>query len=350
MTDFELVSVTDSDRWRSILPANRSVFGSLEYCRIAEMAGAGVPRLFAHRSPEGSSAYPFFSRPIGSLPFAIGEVDLSDTSTPDYTGPIPLEVSAGWQVSELQRAFAAWAADSGVVAEFAHLNPFTSQLDGSDFLRFDRDIVWIDLRKPLERMWEEDFSHACRKNIKRAQKEEVRVYQGTTVSDVEQFHRVYIATMRRNQARSQYFFPLSFFMRFREDLPSNSTFLMAEQQGRVIAATLYLHDDANVYSYLGGADHEAQSSRPTNAIVYEAIRLNQEAGRSRMILGGGYRGEDGIFTFKSSFSPLRARFFTYRRVHNALKYNTLNAAWQHFYGAQLPETFFPAYRYIPPAP
>ena len=48
MTDFELVSVTDSDRWRSILPANRSVFGSLEYCRIAEMAGAGVPRLFAH--------------------------------------------------------------------------------------------------------------------------------------------------------------------------------------------------------------------------------------------------------------------------------------------------------------
>ncbi len=141
----------------------------------------------------------------------------------------------------------------------------------------------------------------------------MRVFQATTADHIREFSRIYTHTMARNDASGRYYFSPEYFEAFFETMPDNTCFMLAEHRGRVIAGTLYLHDDTDVYSYLGGADQEFQQIRPTNAVVHETIQWAQGAGKQRLILGGGYHSDDGIFRYKSSFSPLRARFHVYRR-------------------------------------
>ena len=98
------------------------------------------------------------------------------------------------------------------------------------------------------------------------------MYAAASEADVRELHRIYTLTMDRQGASERHYLPYEYFAAIRERLPDNSRILLAEHDGRVVAATLYLHDSADAYSYLGGADHDAQRVRPTNAIVDEMIR------------------------------------------------------------------------------
>jgi lipid II:glycine glycyltransferase (peptidoglycan interpeptide bridge formation enzyme) len=124
--------------------------------------------------------------------------------------------------------------------------------------------------------------------------------------------------------------------------------VLAEYRNQIVAATLYLYDDVDVYSYLGGADKAFQQIRPTNAVVYATINWARQQGKRRLILGGGYLPDDGIFRFKASFSPLRAHFRVYRHVHLPAEYHRVCQAWSSYYGKrELELNYFPAYRSLP---
>ena len=154
--------------------------------------------------------------------------------------------------------------------------------------------------------------------------------------------------MDRNQAADKYYFSLDYFMDFSRLMPQNARFALALYQDKVVAGTLYLHDDDNIYSYLGGADQGFQHLRPTNALIYETILWGQGMGKQRLILGGGYKPNDGISRFKGSFSPLRANFHVYKRIHMSKTYLELCNQWSAHNGQSIKqEAFFPAYRAIP---
>jgi lipid II:glycine glycyltransferase (peptidoglycan interpeptide bridge formation enzyme) len=211
----------------------------------------------------------------------------------------------------------------------------------------DREIVYIDLTLNDSQLWEKSFTHACRKNIKRSRNENIRTVEAVNVGDIKEFHRVYTQTMDRNLASDKYYYPLEYFVAFFEQMPNNARFVLAIKQDQVIAGTLYLHDDTDVYSYLGGADQLFQQARPTNAVVYDTIAWARQSGKKRIILGGGYKPDDGIFRFKASFSPLRAQFRIYKRIHLSQTYDNLCKTWVEYYNLPIEGTYFPAYRALP---
>lgn len=337
------------ERWRSALPASRSVFGSFEFASLLQDHHGYRPLLFSFRQGEAQIAYPLLLRGFYDLPFPAAAQGW-DTKTPEYTGPVPLgEVGVG-EARSFRRAFREFCRELNIVAEFAHLHPWH---DWRPLLEegaaFDRELVYVDLSQPIDRLWEQSFNHACRKNIQRARRENVRVFPARGLDDLKEFHRIYLETMERNAASASYYFPLDYFTRIFFDLPENAIFLLAEHQDRIVAGTLYMHDDENVYSYLGGADHAYQQVRPTNAVIYEAVCWGRRLGKRRLILGGGYRPDDGIFRFKATFSPLRAAFYTYRRIHQGELYDSLCSAWaSHFNLEQASGSYFPQYRASPP--
>ena len=338
--------------WRSVLPASRSVFGSVEFCSIVQDLQGQQACLFVLAEDHGQIAYPFFLRGTNVLPYNQRQTPGWDTRTPEYTGPVLLEPISPRVAASFRQSFVQLSAEIGIVAEFAHLHPWEANHDllNQAGLQHDRQIVYVDLTQSSEQLWQESFNHACRKNIRRAQHENVRVFRAQTAADVQEFHRIYIGTMDRNQAAGHYYFPLSYFTGLLEARPDNTLMLLAEYQGRVVAGTLYMVDGDNLYSYLGGANQEYQQVRPTNAVVYAAIEWGQAHGQQRLILGGGYQPDDGIFRFKSSFSPLRADFYTYRWVHLPDEYQRLCQAWSTYYAAPLAEGhFFPLYRSAPPS-
>jgi lipid II:glycine glycyltransferase (peptidoglycan interpeptide bridge formation enzyme) len=239
--------------------------------------------------------------------------------------------------------------DAGVVAEFAHLHPWKANPELVGGGEPDREIVWVDAALDEERLWRESYSKACRKNLNRAEREGVTVREAGSEADIAAFHRIYIGTMERNEAAPGYYFDRDYFQAIFEEMPGSARFALAWHEGEVVAATLYLHDADDVYSYLGGADHDHQQLRPTNAVVHETIRWAREQGKRRLILGGGYRPDDGIFRFKASFSPERATLRLARRIHLQDDYDALVGAWRERHRSPSPEpsSYFPLYRARP---
>ena len=345
----EVVFTTDDAAgWRSVLPAEDSAFGSVEFARVAERHQGVQARLYVLQDRTARVAYPFFTRPIRSATpgFHVGG-RLSDTTSPDFTGPLTRGVPPPALAAEFPQRLSTFFNRHHIVAEFIHLHPwkaFTKALR-PPCLNFDREIVYVDLTRPEQQLWEGSFSHACRKNIKRSEREHVRIFEATTRADIGEFHRIYVQTMRERNALKHYFFSLDYFTDIFDDMRGSARFVLAEYRDQVIAGTLYLHDRDDIYSYLGGADLDFQHVRPTNAVIYDTIVWGQSQAKKRLILGGGYSPDDGILRFKASFSPLRADFLVYRCVHLPETYDALCRSRSRSQGRDTqPNAYFPGYR------
>jgi serine/alanine adding enzyme len=343
----EVLTLADEDRWREVLPASDGVFASFEFAAIHQRHSGGEARLFAFAASGGTIAHAVVLRPAPERPFADATARrLFDAATPPYTGPFARSRIGVDTRAAFVDAFERWCAEAGVVTEFGHLHPWrarTEMLEPAD-LAIDREIVYVDLTLDPERLWRESFTRACRKNINRARREGVRVFEATTEAHALELHRIYQQTMARRGALDAYRVAPGYFPAFLDRMPDNARILLAEHDGRVVAATLYLHDDDDAYSYLGGADHEFQSLRPTNAVVHDMILWGRQRGIKRLILGGGYGPGDGILRFKSSFSPLRREFQVYRRVHLPDAYDELVERWRERGAGADPGGYFPPYR------
>jgi len=239
-----------------------------------------------------------------------------------------------------------------IVAEFAHLYPWSNalaMLDAQGFA-YNRDVVWVDLTLSSEELWRKQLRYSTRKQVATSVKSGVRVFASSADDHLHEFHRIYEGTMRRNDAHHSYYFPFNFFSAFREELAENARFVFAEYKNQIVASVLYLHDDTDVFGFLGGADAAFQSIRPMNAVIWATIQSTRQAGKKRLILGGGYRPGDGIFYFKSGFSPLRQPFHIYRRIHLEQDYALLERQCREYYSvADLPRDYFPSYRHTPRA-
>lgn len=337
--------------WNGLVGSS-SVFASWEYMRIKEEFEGSEARLFVLRSAESVLVYPFLLRPVHELPFARSDdwSNATDTTTPEYTGVI---FGSGSQRCDLAVAaqfyptFHQYCVENEIVAEFAHLHPWLAcehALDREEIVT-DRPIVYVDLNLSEKDIWLNSFNRTCRKNVSKAQREGVEVDFSDDLEDIHEFYRVYIETMERNNAAEKYHFPFDYFQRYLELMPNSSVFAFARSQGRIIASTLFLFDHVNVYSYLGGMRQDYQHLRPTNALIHDVIRWAQKHNKKRLILGGGFEPDDGIFRFKSTFSPLTVNFRTYRKVHVPGAYSRLCEMRRMLDRSGFQDSqYFPAYR------
>jgi hypothetical protein len=300
-------------------------------------------------SNSASVCYPLLLRSTTGLPFETTASIRWDSTTPEFTGPL-LAGSDDRVVDAFSSLCHSLFRSEGIVAEFAHLHPWSSArvaLDPNACFH-DRDIIWLDLTLSADELWRNQFQHCCRKNIARAAREGVRVFTGSSDACIQEFVRIYTDTMRCRQALPRYYFCHAFFCAVRDELPENSRFVFAEYHNEVIAATLYLYDGTDVFSFLGGADTAFQMVRPSNAIIWNTVQWAREAGKKRLILGGGYKPDDGIFRFKSTFSRLRKAFHVYRRVLLEQDYALLERRCREYYRlSQLADDYFPSYRQTP---
>lgn len=350
MVRHEVLTTRDEARWRALLPATASASGSVEYARVLERHAGGEARLF-HAWWDGAAvAYPFVIRPVGDLPFASRVTRLFDTFTAEYSGPRWLRAPAAGDAGSRRFAavFAGWCRENGVVAEFAHLGPWTPpELLDAACVVDDREIVYVDLTQGEKLLWERSLTPGARRNVKQAARSGVTVRRAASREDVAAFGRVFESTMDRHNAHDRYRLPLEYFVDVVEELSDHAFIALAEHDGRVVAGGLFLHDATEVNWHLSAMDRDSAAVRPVNALGFDTIQWASRAGLQRMLCGGGYRPGDGVERFKGQFSPLRARFRTYQRVHDPAAYQALANGWSaHHRGAEA-SAFFPRYRAAP---
>ncbi len=345
-----LLTTEDAEAWRQALPADVCVMGSLDYVRIEEQHSGQMARLFVFESGGRRIAYPFFLRPIPERPLIVEKVR-RDTTTPDYTGPLLFDPGTGEHVTtfpgNFTEAFDRFCDEQGIVAEFAHLNPWSTGLELLDpqCIEANREIVYIDLTQGEEALWMHSLSSDTRRQTKQAITAGVQARRATSFEDVQAFHRLHQQTMERRSAMERYFLPEEYFVAIYKTMPQNAFFMLSEYQGKIIAGGLYFQDATDVYWHLSAFDIDYSKVRPVNAFHFESIKQSAQAGKKRLLCGGAHQPGDGVFRFKAGFSPLRVQFNTYRRIHAPADYAALSADWSRRHGGVDPQPgFFPAYR------
>jgi peptidoglycan pentaglycine glycine transferase (the first glycine) len=223
-----------------------------------------------------------------------------------------------WQREMAPAAWAGVCADQGFVA-------------GSDTIQPPRTIV-VDLRPSLDDILAR-MKQKTRYNIRLAQKKGVTVREGTA-EDMRTFNRL----MHQTGDRNRFGVHSSDYYRAAYQLfaPQNATLLLAEFEGRALAAVMIFAVGSKAAYLYGVSSNEERQLMPTYAVQWAAMRWAKERGCTEYDMWGipdlpeeeleaQFETRDdglwGVYRFKRGFGgEARRTVGTADRVYNNLVY------------------------------
>ena len=150
--------------------------------------------------------------------------------------------------------------------------------------------------------------------IRKATKTGVTIYNTNSISDLESFYEIYLATQKRLGLTPK---PLSL---LKSLLRSNiSQLAIAKYSGLIIAGLLYLHFNRTVTLWVGASVPEFWEYRPNNALVHHIIKWACEAGYGWVDFGASPPDNSGVIAFKEAFRAQRSNFASYIKIHSPIK-------------------------------
>lgn len=205
--------------------------------------------------------------------------------------------------------------------------------------------VALDLISP-EVIWENIISKN-RNMIRKAEKNGIEIQHGKGLALFEDFHRIYNATMDKDNAEEYYYFGEEFYESIHKDLNSNYEMFYAVMNGETIAMSIMLYGNKQMHYHLSGSMIEYRNLAPSNLLLYKAALWGCEQGFKTFHLGGGVgSGEDNLYKFKAGFNRNSDyQFSTGEQVFDQEKYDELVEIRRES-DAAFDETskFFPLYR------
>ena len=265
------VYTLEQDRqWDAIVRSfeKYEVYYLSDYVRAFQLHGDGEPLLFYYSDENCRGINAVMKRDIGldeHFKGKLPEATYFDLSTPYGYGGFIFEGSASEAVYD---AYEDYCKENKFVSEFVRFGLFNG------YQRFYKGEVECRIRNvvrnlelPIDEMLA-DFEHKVRKNIRKAVKNGLEIMVEQSDIRLEDFLRIYYATMDRNDAEKQ------------------------------------------LYNSRGYFEHLS--------------RMLKEKALKNFVLGGGYGSDDGIFRYKKSFSPNNImNFYTGRNIFNKDVYEEL---------------------------
>jgi len=340
------------DLWRRF--PDGEVFAHPDYVNLYASRGARA-MCAAFHSGGLLVLYPFLLRDLSLEAYwSPGMGRVFDVGTAyGYGGPYAWGGRDSPEAAMFWGAFHDWCARNRVVSEFVRFSLFPDRL-----LAFPGRIWKVSehvvrgLQLDESGLWM-DYAHKVRKNVNRARQSGVSIeIEGGDVEDsrLDEFLGIYRETMERRRATESYHFPRPMFEHLRKKLAGNAAYFFAVRGGEVISAELALVSDRSLYSFLGGTREDALQWRPNDLLKFEMIRWAKARGKTKFVLGGGYRPDDGIFRYKLAFAPAgRVAYLQGGRIHDPERYGLLvesrkKLAEEAGTEREPPATFFPRYR------
>lgn len=178
----------------------------------------------------------------------------------------------------------------------------------------------IDLTQDLDTIWGNMSKGNCRKPIKRAERDGVKVKLN---KNYDEFYEIY-HSVRINKDLKGFAMSLS-------DIENYATLFVAEFDGEVISGHGYLEDERNIKSWVIGSkrfeNNKEYSTVVANAsklIIWEALKYAKEKGIEVFDMGGLWSDEEAktdemkrnINFFKESFGGKATTCYNYRKIYS----------------------------------
>lgn len=298
----------------------------------------------------GVILFPLILRPLAQEPWAAPDEIRWDATTPyGYGGPFtstadPLDASAFWD------AYGNWCRRNHIVSTFARLSLFPSQLAPlPEPPQFRLPNIVIPLDGGPDAIWNA-YETKVRKWVRHAEAAGVTVEADLDGTGLDDFLKIYTATMVRRDASAWYFFPRSFFQTIIDTLPGRFAFFHARKDGVTLSSDLVLCSDDHIYYFLGGTLEEAFPFGVNYLLKHTIACWGSAQGKTGCVLGGGYTLGDSLFRYKRAYARKgEVPFHTANIVHDHAACADLAAIRANFESNagnpwQPRPDFFPPYR------
>lgn len=201
------------------------------------------------------------------------------------------------------------------------------------------DVADMDLSS-LDIIWS-NLSSKNRNMIRKASKNDIKIYNGRSPDIYRKFREIYNSTMDKDNAEKYYYFGDGFYNSVLEDLPQNAQVFWADLEGQIIAASIILAANGRLNYHLSGSLREYSSLAPNNLLLYTVALWGNKNGYKSFYLGGGVgSGEDGLLRFKRAFCRGELKhFYIGKKIYDVEKYDVLVNM-----RGNIQSAFFPMYR------
>ncbi len=333
-----------ADQWDAIVRSfqDYDTYWLSGYVKAFQIHGDGKPILFYYEGNGVRGINVVMKRDVAKDIHFIGKIDQGqyfDFATPYGYGGWIIE---GHNTGDLFSEYSSWTEKNGIICEFVRFHPMIKNHEACrDFYNVSQlgEVVHLELSSPSI-IWENIISKN-RNVIRKAIKNEIKIYNGRFPEIYETFRVIYNGTMDKDNAEDYYYFSEEFYKSILEDLPQNAQVFWAEKDNKVIAASIMLASNGRMNYHLSGSLKEYSSLAPTNLLLYQAALWGSANGYKTLYLGGGVgSGEDSLFKFKRAFFKGELNhFYIGNKIYNQKKYNDM-CSLRELSG----RSFFPEYR------
>ena len=342
-------TMNQREQWDSIVRSfkNYDVYWLSGYVKAFQIHGDGEPLLIYYSGVNTRGINVVMKRDVSVDPKFQGNLEKGtyfDFITPYGYGGWIIE---GNGIESLFEEYSAWINESNIISEFVRFHPMLKnhEVCRSFYNVIELgEVVHMDL-SVRENIWD-NITSKNRNVIRKAIKNDVKVYNGRYPELFEKFRRIYNATMDRDEAKDYYYFDEHFYTSILEDLPENSQIFWAEKDGEIIAASIMIYANGYMNYHLSGSLKEYGTLAPSNLILYKAALWGGENGYKTFLLGGGVgSSEDNLFKFKRAFYKGELNHFHIgKKIYCKDKYDYLIRLREEIDKQEIIGDFFPAYR------
>ena len=314
------------------------------YAKAFELHGDGEPLLFYYEHNGTRAMNVVLKRDIAKTEAFKDKLEKNlwfDLSTPYGYGGFWVE---GNDLKSVDDEYSLFCRENGFISEFVRFNLFSGfEAAYSGSIRTPSHNIVRTLDLPVEGILM-DFEHKVRTNLEKAIDADLKIEFDEKGHRIEEFLKLYYSTMERTCAEPYYYFSKAFFEHLNR-LEEGSVFVHVLNEDKVIASTLTLYGTENCYPFLCGSDHDYFNLRPNEFMQVETIKWAKAKGLKRLVLGGGYGEDDGIYRYKKSFAPKGiTNYYVGMNIFDEAKYEKLVEMRKEEAGFDPKKDYFPLYR------
>lgn len=346
MGKLSIIEIDEEQKWDDIVTSfkNYDINYLNSYAKAFQLCGNSEPKLVYYEHEDTKAVKIVMRRDIAKSQLFKGKLEESswfDLITPYGYGGFWIE---GNDYEDVEKTYNDRCEEEGFISEFVRFNLFSDcrKFYGGIVESPSRNVV-RSLELPLEEILM-DCDRTVRTNIRKAQRSNLTFEVDTEGTRLDEFLEIYYQTMDRKRANSEYFFPKEFFEILNE-MEDHFAYFYVLHEGKVISTELNLYGEENCYSFLGGTNKEYFPLRPNEFLKCEIIKWAKEKGLKRIVLGGGYGSDDGLFRYKKCLAPNGVvDFYVGKKIFNEEKYSKLLDIRKKDSNFDEDTTFFPKYR------
>lgn len=267
------------------------------------------------------------------MPFIRKEIDgYYDFETAyGYGGPISNTADVNWvneAIDQLNDLFLRERYVCGFIRFHPLLNNVEICKDHFPIL-LDRNTVAINTEEEPESMWQKQITSKNRNMIRKAERNGLVFSAEHDFSSVNEFKKLYNATMERLNAEEFYFFDDNYYDTFLERFKGRSFLGTVRKDDELICAAIFMYSTNYGHYHLEGSNYAFSNMAANNLLLWKTAEEFYKLGVREFHLGGGYNSapDNSLLKFKKSFSNNMKDFYIGKWVFNEKKYIELKNRW-----------------------